>query len=65
MVKRTRCTRACPPGEHVHYVISNRTGSWYTLEREPHSGNRMSWIERVRAANWLQRLIPQLRRPKW
>ena len=65
MVKRTRCTRACPASEHVHYTSCNRAGSWYTLEREPRSGDHTSWIERVRAANWLQRLIPQLRRPKW
>lgn len=62
---RTRCTRACPAGEHMHYVGSGQGGLCWTLERQTRIGNHMSWIERVPAANRLQRWIPRLRRPKW
>lgn len=64
MKGHTRCDRGCPADAHIHHVTRGWVGTWYTLEREPRSDSHFAWIECVRAANWLQRRIPQLRRPK-
>lgn len=62
----THCTRACPTGEHKHYVTGGITYIRHTLTRDDThrcstAGNHWHRTETVSAATLLQRFFPSRR----